>query len=222
MADQSDVTSDSSTGNNDTSTDDNQTQNDTSSGSEVVNNSDEERDKSVPYDRFHEVNEAKKQYEDRARKAEEELEKLREESRPQENETENEIEPDVEKLLDSYAKKKGFVSQNELQVQSDIQDLKQEYAKSDTPFDDKAIYDYAKKNSVPIPASKAAWRALYRDMNYDSILEAERKRAVTDYREGAKNTAERPGSGGAKAPSEQKHVDRKSRIHAAAQKILGG
>lgn len=188
-----------------------------SNGSEVDINSDDNKDKNVPYDRFHEVNEAKKQAEERAKLAEEELEKLKNEG----SDSDQEIDPDVEKVLEQYAKKKGFVSKTEVQLQNDVQELKTEYSKSGVPFDDKKVYDYAKINGLPLN-SKSSWRAAYRDMNYDSILEAERKRAVTEYREGSKSTAEKPGPGGAKKPVEGRGEDRKSRIHNATQKIFSG
>lgn len=195
-----------------------------SNGSEVDTNTDEGKDKTVPYDRFHEVNESKKQAEERARKAEEELEALKSNQQTSDKDSkdsDDDIEPDVEKLLDSYAKKKGFVSQSELQVRNDVQDLKLEYAKSGIPFDDRAIYDYSKKNGLPIPNSKEGWRAMYKALNHESILEAERKKAVIEYRNGNKSTAEKPGPGGAKKPNEEKLPTRRERIHAAAQKVFG-
>lgn len=222
MSDQSDVTDSSTEEANtdqevDTSTTDQST--DDSNGSEVDNNADDDKDKTVPYDRFHEVNEAKKAADERAKKAEEELEKLRGDKT---DKSEEEPDPDVEKVLEDFAKRKGFVSKTEIQLQSDIQELKTEYSKTGVPFDDKKVYEYAQKNGLQVPQSKAAWRAAYRDMNHDSILEAERKRAVTEYREGNKSTAEKPGPGGAKKPTEARGEDRKSRIHNAAQKIFAG
>lgn len=191
-----------------------------SPGSEVVTNPEDGKDKNVPYDRFHEVNEAKKQAEERAAKLEEEIEELK--KPPVDPPSDDEIDPDTEKLLDSYAKRKGFVSESEIQVRNDVQDLKSEYAKSDVPFDDKTIYDYSKKNGLPIPASKEGWRAMYKAINHEAILESERKKAIAEYRAGDKSTAEKPGPGGAKPPTETKLLTRKERIHAAAQKVFGG
>lgn len=188
-----------------------------STGSEVDTNADDNKDKSVPYDRFHEVNEAKKQADERAQKAEEELEKLKNES----SDAKEDPDPDVEKVLEDFARRKGLVSKTEIQLQNDVQELKSEYSKTGVPFDDKKVYEYAQNNGVPLN-SKSSWRAAYRDMNYDAILEEERKRAVTEYREGDKSTAEKPGPGGAKKPTETRGEDRKSRIHNAAQKIFSG
>ncbi len=190
-----------------------------SPGSEVDINPENGKDKNVPYDRFHEVNEAKKQAEERALKAEEELEALK--TPKDDPPSDDDIDPDTEKLLDSYVKKKGFVSESELQVRSDVQDLKSEYAKNDIPFDDKAIYDYSKKNGLPVPASKEGWRAMYRAINHESILESERKKAIAEYRKGSDSTAEKPGPGGAKKPADEKLLTRKERIHAAAQRVFG-
>lgn len=235
MSDQSDVTDSSTvedtssvtdqqdtTVNTDDSTDQSSMD---SNGSEVDNNADDSKDKVIPYDRFHEVNEAKKvaekarqEAEEEARLAKEELEKYK----TGKSDTSEEPDPDVEKVLEDFARRKGLVSKTEIQLQSDIQELKAEYSKTGVPFDDKKVYEYAKKSGLPVPESKAAWRAAYRDMNYDSILEAERKRAVTEYREGGKSTAEKPGPGGAKKPAEERGEDRKSRIHLAAQRVFSG
>ena len=62
---------------------------------------------------------------------------------------------------------------------------------------------------------------MYKALNHEAILETERKRAITEYREGAKSGAEKPGPGGAKKPTEPKLQTRKERIHAAAQKVFG-
>jgi len=190
-----------------------------SPGSEAVTNPEDGKDRHVPYDRFREVNEAKKQAEGRAKELEAELEELKKPS--VDPPSDDEIDPDTEKLLDSYARKKGFVSEIELQVRSDVQDLKTEYAKTDVPFDDKAIYDYSKKNGLPVPASKEGWRAMYKAINHEAILESERKKAIAEYRKGSDSTAEKPGPGGAKKPTEEKLLTRKERIHAAAQRVFG-
>lgn len=224
MTDQQDVADSSTESDASASTDQetDQTVETKSNGSEADTNTDEGKDKSVPYDRFHEVNEAKKQAEERATKVEQELEDLKKSNEESQNESSSdEIDPDTEKILESYAKRHGLVSKSELQLQSDVQDLKSEYAKSGIPFEDKAIYDYSKNNGLPVPSSKEGWRAMYRALNHESILETERKRAVEAYRSGDKSTAEKPGPGGAKAPTETKLLTRKERIHAAAQKVFG-
>lgn len=192
-----------------------------SPGSEAEINPEAGKDKTVPYDRFHEVNEAKRQAEERTKELEAELETAKAAKQETSNQDDVDIEEDTEKLLDAYAKKKGLVSQADIQVKQDIQDLRTEYAKTGVTFDDKVIYDYAKKNDLPVPQSKAAWRALYRDLNHEAIVEAERKRAVSEYREGTKSGAEKPGPGGAKAPSDPQLQTRKERIHAAANRIFG-
>lgn len=221
---ETDVTTDSSTATDQTDT---QTQNDQatqtqSNGSETDTNSDDGKDsKTVPYDRFHEVNEAKRLAEERTKELEAELEAARAAKEEPSNQDDVEIEEDTEKLLDAYVKKKGFVSQTDIQLRQDVSDLTTEYAKSGIPFNDKAIYDYAKKNDLPVPQSKAAWRALYRDLNHEAIVEAERKRAVSEYKDGNKSAAEKPGPGGAKVPAEPKLMTRKERIHAAAERIFG-
>jgi len=225
---ETDVTTDSSTVTDDSTQNDSsqtdhnqdQTVDSSSTGSETDTNTDAGKDKTVPYDRFHEVNEAKRQAEERARELEAELEAAKA-AKEEPASDDVDIEEDTEKLLDAYAKKKGLVSQVDIQLKQDIQDLKTEYAKTGVPFDDKSIYDYAKKNDLPVPQSKAAWRALYRDLNHEAIVEAERKRAVVEYREGTNSSAEKPGPGGAKAPTESKLPTRKERIHAAANRIFG-
>lgn len=193
-------------------------------GSEAVTNSEQQ----VPFSRFQEVN-------DKAKAAEEEAQKLREENEQFRNtqtpETPNdELDPEVEKLLDSYAKKRGLVSQQELdgkqaqiQVQQDVRDLTANPPVAGIPYDNKAVMDYAKANNLPI-TSRSAFIAAYKELNWDKIVEAERNKAIDGYKSNS-GGAETPGSKGAQAPKDQEVAGRntkeriRSRIGMARQKL---
>lgn len=200
-------------------------------GSEPVTNPGNGNEgQTVPFSRFQEVN-------DKARTAEEEAQNLRNEIeqlrsiQQQQPQNDDDLDPDVEKLLDSYAKKHGLVSQQELaaersrlQVQQDVRDLESNPPVSGIAYDHKAVMAYAKENDLPI-TSKSALRAAYRDLNWDKIVEAERNRAIDGFKNNNNSGAEMPGSRGAVPPSEQDVSGRspkeriKSRIGLARQKL---
>jgi hypothetical protein len=185
----------------------------------------------VPSHRVREETEARRKAEERATQLETELETERQKARtPAPND--DEPDPEVEKLLDSYAKRKGLVSQevlaaeqSKIQVQRDVEDLTTNPPNPGIPYDNKAVMDYAKANSMPI-TSKAALRAAYREMNYDKIVEAQRQSAIDAYKKAGSSGAEQPGSAGAVAPEEPKLTGTtpkeraKERIRLARQKLL--
>lgn len=180
-------------------------------------------DQSVPFSRFQEVNDKAKTAEENNARLEEELVTLRE----QQNQTpsnEEELDPDVLDLVKKSSAKLGLVSKEELdareaqiQVRQDMADLTSRYKDSGIPFDGKKVIEYAKANGMQITSQKSL-DAIYKEMNYDAIIEGQRKAAVTDFQEGAKSGGEKAGSEGAKAPAEQKPGSLKDRIKAAREK----
>lgn len=190
---------------------------------EDVTNPGKTEEQSVPFTRFQEVNDKAKASDERATQLEQELEQLREQqARPQT--PEEDVDPDVLDLVKKSAAKLGFVSKEDLdsreakiQVTQDLNDLTSQYKDSGIAFDGKKVIDYAKANGMPL-GSKKSLDAVYKEMNYDAIIEANRKAAVTAYQEGAKSGAEKPGSTGAKAPEEPKAGNLKERIKAAREK----
>jgi hypothetical protein len=177
----------------------------------------------VPFGRFQEVNDKAKDFESKYQQAQEELESLRE-SQSQKTNTDEDIDPDVLDLVKRSAGKLGFVSKEELdarearlQVQQDITDLASQYKDSGIPFDGKKIIEYAKANGMQI-TSKKSLDAVYKEMNYEAIIEANRKAAIDSYQKGNLSGGEKPGSKGAQAPQEQKPGSLKDRIAAARQK----
>lgn len=182
----------------------------------------------VPYTRFQEVNERAKQAEEEAQRFKEENERLM--SRTQEPSGTDELDPDVEKMLDGYAKKRGLVSKDELQAQEMNQQVKRDVQTLETtppvagiPYDHRAITEFAQANSIPL-TSKAALEATYRQMNWDKIMDATRNGAVEAYRSSGSQGAERPGSQGAQPPADAEVKGRnpkeriQSRITLARQK----
>jgi hypothetical protein len=181
----------------------------------------------VPSERLREETEKR-------RKAEEELEQLRNQPPPAQPQAQpdedDELDPDVQRMLDGYVKKRGLVSQEELdgerlrlQVQQDVKDLESNPPVPGIAYDHNSVIAYANENGPPI-TSKAALRAAYREMNWDKILEAERQRTIAGVNEGNRGGAEQPGGGGATPPSEpavegkNPHERNRSRIRSALQK----
>lgn len=157
----------------------------------------------VPSDRLREETEKR-------RKAEERIQELeaQQATPPSSNAEEVEIEPDTEKLLDTYVKKHGFVSKEELandrmriQVQQDVKDLEANPPNPGIAYNHTEVLDFAKTNNMPV-TSKAALRAAYREMNYDKIVEATKQSAIDGYKSGDHSGAETPGSGGPTPPEE--------------------
>lgn len=174
-----------------------------SNGSEPENNSGEA---TVPSARLREETEKRRKAEEDNTRLQQELDAAKTPPTPSGDEVE--LEPDTEKLLDSYAKKRGLVSQEELasernkiQVQQDVKELTASPPNPGIPFNDKDVAEYAKTNNLPI-TSRQAWVAAYRQLNYDKIVEAERQKAIDGYKSAGSSGAETPGSGGAIAPEE--------------------
>lgn len=182
----------------------------------------------VPSDRLREETEKR-------RKAEEELEELKKsQTQPPVQPSQDddiELEPDTERLLDSYAKKRGLVSKEELdnqavetQVKQDIRDLESNPPNPGIPYDHQEVMKFAKDNDLPA-TSKAALRAAYRELNYDKIVEAEHQKAIDGYQIAGASGAEKPG-GGASVPSSEPELTgktpkerRRERIAAARQRL---
>lgn len=190
-------------------------------GNEPVTNTGKE-EQSVPFTRFQEVNDKAKASEERAVKAEQEAEELRQSQVSQNGD--DELDPDVLELVKKSSAKLGLVSKEELdareagiQVKQDINELTSQYKDSGIAFDGKKVIDYAKANGMPL-GSKKSLDAVYKEMNYDAIIEAQRKAAVTSFQEGNKSGAEKSGSSGTKSPEEPKAGSLKDRIKAAREK----
>jgi hypothetical protein len=179
----------------------------------------------VPSERLREETEKRRQ-------AEEELRQLREAQTKPAPSNEEDLDPEVVSLVQRSAKKLGFVTEQELaqremqvQVRQDVRDLETQYANSGVPYKNQEVLDYAKANNMPI-TSKAALRAAYRDMNADRIAEVERQRIIAELKESGNGGAEKPGSGGAKAPTESKveggspKERNRNRIQQARQRLL--
>lgn len=191
-------------------------------GGDPVTSTGESKEQTVPFSRFQDVNDKAKAEAERAAQLEEELAQLKE----QQNQTpqnEDEVDPEVLDLVKKSASQLGFVSKDELdareariQVQQDITDLTAQYKESGIPFDGKKVMDYAKDNNLPI-TSKKALEAVYRDMNYEAIVEANRKAAVDSYLAGDKSSGEKGTSSGDKPPEEPKAGSLKDRIKAARE-----
>jgi len=192
------------------------------SGSEAVINSGGTEEQQVPFTRFQEVNDKAKEAEERAERLQGELDAAKQTQTPPNSD--DDVEPDVLDLVKKSGAKLGFVSKEELdareariQVQQDINDLSTQYKDSGIPFDGKKVIDYAKANGMPL-GSKKSLDAVYKEMNYDTIVEAQRKAAVAAYQEGAKSGGEKPGPKGAQAPEEPKAGSLRDRIKAAREK----
>jgi hypothetical protein len=192
-------------------------------GSEAVINPGKSEEQAVPFTRFQEVNDKAKAAEERAAQLESDLASLKEQQ-SQTPQNEEEVDPDVVDLVKKSAGKLGFVTKEELdareaqiQVRTDVNDLTSQYKDSGIPFDGKAVIDYAKANGMPL-GSKKSLDAVYKEMNYDAIIEAQRKAAVASFQEGTKSGAEKPGSKGAQPPEDQKPASLKDRIKQAREK----
>lgn len=201
------------------------------SGSEPVTNPVEPKEQTVPFTRFQEVNDKAKTAEEEARTLREENEQLKQQTAPQTPQNDDEIDPEVEKMLDGYAKKRGLVSKedldserNRLQVQQDVNTLTATPPVPGIPYEHQAVMDYAKANGLPI-TSKAALQAAYKELNWDKIVEVERQRAIESYKTAGTSGAEQPGSPGPAAPSEPEITGKstkdrtRERIRIARQKL---
>lgn len=194
-------------------------------GSEPVTNPGTGGEQTVPFTRFQEVNDKAKTAEERATKAEEELQQFKEQQVQTPQNSDDEVDPDVLDLVKKSAAKLGFVSKEDLdgreaqiQVRQDLSELTSQYKDSGIPFDGKAVIDFAKANGMPL-GSKRSLDAVYKEMNYDAIIEAQRKSAVDAFQQGSKSGAEKPGSAGAKAPQEPQAGSLKDRIKSAREKV---
>lgn len=201
-------------------------------GGEAVTSTGKEGEQTVPFSRFQEVNDKAKQAEEDAQKANEELEALRQQQQSSTPNSDEDPDPDIEKVLDSYAKRKGLVSKEELateqtkiQVQQDVKDLTATPPNPGIDYDHKAVMKYAQDNNMPV-TSKAALRAAYRELNYDKIVEAQRQSAIEGYKKANSSGAEQPGSTGATAPEEPELTGKiakertRERIRLARQKLV--
>lgn len=183
---------------------------------------------SVPYERFSEVNTKAKDAEERAAKAEQELEEMRNAQPPTPTpppDDGDDIDPDVEKMLDGFAKKRGYLTQEQIdardaqnQVKEDVAALTAQYKDTGIPFDDKAVREYAQQNGIVI-GSKAGWNSAYLQMNHEAIIEAERNKAIDSFKNGGNSSAEKPGTPAPKAPEEPKPTGLKNRVRAARERL---
>lgn len=180
-------------------------------------------EQSVPYSRFHEVNE-------KAKKAEEEAAQLRQQleerdTTPDPEEDEDEVDPNVENLIEKVLSRRGYVKKSDLdaregarQYVEDVKELTDKYAKSSVPFVAEDVRNFAKDNNINI-TSKASLEAAYKTMNYDKLVEAAQNAAITEFKEGKNFQGEKPNGNGGKEPEQQPAVRGvKNRIHAAIQR----
>ena len=200
-----------------------------SPGTEPVTKPDDKQEQTVPFTRFQEVN-------DKARKAEEEAESLRQElaskSTPQTPQNaDDDLDPETEDIIRRGAKKLGLVSKTELderavqlQVRQDVKDLESTSPNPGIPYNHKDVIEYAKTNNLPL-TSKAVLTAAYRELNWDKIVEAERNKAIEGFKATGSSAAEKPGSTGPQPPSEPEvsgnspRERTRSRIENARQKL---
>lgn len=152
-------------------------------------------EQSVPYSRFVEVNSAAKKAQEDAAEAKQRLEEIQQALSPK-SEPEVTLDPDVEKVLEGWAKSKGYVTQEELsqervrlQLEEDVASLKSKYQ----DFDPVKITEFAKENGIGLN-SKAALEATYKYMNAEKVVDEAKKQAIEESRNS--EFAERPGAGG--------------------------
>lgn len=188
----------------------------------------EPQEQAVPYERFQEVNNRAKKAEERAAQAEKNVSDFLQRFKdPFEDEVE--IEDDVKQILDSYVKKNGFVTKEQMdqaqktaelnaQVSSDVTSLTAQYKDSSVPYDNAKVLAYAKENGISI-TSKASLESAYLMANREAILEANAKAAVTNFQETGKSGAEKPTPGGGTSPEEPEVHGLKARIKAARAKL---
>ncbi len=192
------------------------------SGGDPVTSSGEGKEQTVPFSRFKEVNDKAKQHEEQIAQLQSDIESLR---TPASTTSEEEIDPEVLDLVRKSADKLGFISKEEFdkretqnQVRQDINDLASQYKQSGIPFDGEAVIKYATDNGMPI-GSKKSLDAVYKEMNYEAIIEANRKAAIESYQKGLKSGGEKPGSKGSQLPQEPKPANLKERIKQAREGV---
>jgi NADH pyrophosphatase NudC (nudix superfamily) len=192
-------------------------------GSEAVTNTGSTTEQTVPYSRFQEVNDNLKEERTKREELSQQFESFQSKFTPKSDDN-VEIDPETQKILDHYAKQNGFVSKAELekvqneaavkiQVQTDIQELKGQFK----DFDYSKVADYAKENGMSLN-SKADLRAVYRDMNTDSIIDNAKKQAIADFQKSGRTTGE-TGSTSTQQAQTQSAPTTKSRIAAAREKF---
>jgi len=192
-------------------------------GSEAENNSSEAM---VPSHRVREATEARRQAEAERDELRQQLEEAQKSSSAS---TDDEVDPEVQTLVTKILEKGGYVKKDDVsqavqasevkrQYNEDVASLNSKYGTSGVPFKIEAVRSFANENGINI-TSKASLEAAYRQMNYDKIVEAERNAAITSFKEGGKNSTEKPGSEGASPPAEKEIRGLKNRIHAASSKL---
>lgn len=184
-----------------------------SPGSEPVINPEGQ---SVPFTRFQEVNDKAKAAEERATQLEADLEAERA-AKVIPPSGDDELDPEVVDLVSKSAKKLGFITQEELtqrettaQVKQDVRELEATPPVVGIVYDHQAVIDHANKNNLPI-TSKNALIAAYRDLHWEQIIDAERNRALDDFKANGAGGGERPGSGGPTPPTEPEITGRNPR-----------
>lgn len=192
--------------------------------SEDVTNSGTQGEQTVPLTRFQEVNNGLKAEREARTQLEERLASLEQSTASTQND-EDEIDPDVQKILDIYAKKQGFVSKAELeaerkatelklQVQQDVADLSKELK----GYDHSKVLEYANEQGLSIN-SKADLKSAFTLMNYTNDIENARKAAVAEFQESGRITGETTGSSAPRTQESQEVQGTRSRIAAARAKL---
>lgn len=192
--------------------------------SEDVTNAGIQGEQTVPLTRFQEVNNGLKA-EREARTALEERLAAIEQSTASSNSDEEEIDPDVQKILDAYAKKNGLVSKADLeaersaieartQAQQDVAEL----TRTLKGYDHEKVLSYAKETGLSLN-SKADLQAAFRNMNYETEIENARKAAIAEFQESGRQTGETTGSTAPRSSGTEEVQGTKSRIAAARQRL---
>ena len=196
----------------------------TPTGSEAVTNTgDTKEQQAVPFERFQEVNNQAKETKAQLDEMNTRLEEL---TKAQTTTEEPALDPEAERMLENWAKSKGLVSNEDLQLQraqlqaqQDVKELQEQYK----DFDVTKVMEYADNTmgGSNIIKSKQALEATYIKMNLPAILEAERNKAVAESKSGG-TYAETPGPGGqGSTPPEAKPAsgDLKSLVANAYRKL---
>ena len=200
-------------------------------GDDVTSTGNGNQEQTVPFGRFQEVNDKAKAAEERAAEAERKLAEAEaaKQPSPSDDEDDDDIDPSVQKLVTKIIENQGYVKKDDVQkavqqselarqYKEDVSELTSKYAKTTVPFVEKDVRDFAKENGINI-TSKNSLDAAYKQMNFDKLTEAAKNAAITAFKEGGKNTGERPGSTGAQPPQEPEVHGLKNRIAAARSRL---
>lgn len=197
----------------------------TPNGSEPDTNPGNSNGAMVPSDRLREETSKRREAEEHAAELQRQLDERNQQPQNPQSGEDDEVDPEVEKLITKTLEKKGYIKKEDLQavemkrqLDSDVQELTGKYAKTSVPFDAKEVVKYAKDHGLQL-TNKQSLEAVYRDMNFEKIREAERNAAITEFQESGRNGGEKPRGGEGGEPEQQQEVHGiKNRVHAALQR----